>query len=309
VRVPSAKDTREQVARETERRERLGVPALVGGVFYLLSGIIIDTTLKGGPTVGLLQGLEPALSGVASPAVSPRAAEVKFASHHAFGLIAGSVVAALSIGALTLILLVLLAAIRFRRPQTWTGTQPLVIAGGIALAVVSVGHQVVLAIETHRFAVGHVYSNHAVEHALENGTAIVITQYLALLATFPLAAGMIMVTLNGLRTGLLPRWMGILGMFTGVLIILPTAPELDVVPAFWMVMIGILFVGKWPNGEPPAWAAGEARPWPSRARMRGGPAAGQPALSMAGADVTPAPAQPATKSSSRKRRRKRGARG
>jgi hypothetical protein len=106
--------------------------------------------------------------------------------------------------------------------------------------------------------------------------------------------------------------MGILGVFTGVLILLPIGgAQFEVVPAFWMVMMGILFIGKWPNGQPPAWAAGEARPWPPRggpraARQSG---AGRPALATAGADVAPAPAQPAPKASSRKRRRKRGARG
>jgi hypothetical protein len=75
--------------------------------------------------------------------------------------------------------------------------------------------------------------------------------------------------------------------------------------------MGILYIGKWPNGQPPAWESGEARPWPSRAQMRaeapGG--AGQPALATGAGDVTPAPARPASGRSSRKRRRKRGARG
>jgi len=102
-------------------------------------------------------------------------AEVKYISHHAYGLIAGSTLAAIAIGALTLVLLVLVDATRFRRPQMWSAARPLVLAGGIALAVVSVGHQVVSAIETHSFAVGHDFSNHAVDNALTKGTANVIT--------------------------------------------------------------------------------------------------------------------------------------
>ncbi len=117
--------------------------------------------------------------------------------------------------------------------------------------------------------------------------------------------------INALRVGLLPRWMAFLGMFTGLLIFLPIGgAELQVVPAFWMVMMGILFLGKWPKGEPPAWAAGEARPWPSQAQLRaeaGGGRARRPRT--AGASATPAPVLPAGGGSSRKRRRKRGARG
>jgi hypothetical protein len=306
--MASRGEIKEQVARESERRARLAVPTLAGGMLYLLSGIIIASTLKGAPSVGLLQGLAPALEGVASPVVSPRAAEVKFISHHAFGLIAGSTLAGVSIAALTLSLLLLSDATRFRRPESWSGTLPLVLGGGIALALVSIGHQVVSVLEAHNFAVGHDLSTTAVENALNKSTANVITDYLDLVAGLAVAAGMVVVSLNARRVGLIPRWMGILGMVTGVLIFLPIGgDELEVVPAFWMVMMGILYVGKWPNGEPPAWAAGEARPWPSQVQMRAARRGGLPAeaLSGASADVAPAPAQPVGKSSSRKRRRKR----
>jgi hypothetical protein len=309
--MPSKSDISEQVAHESERRGRLGVPALAGGVLYLLSGIIIASALKGAPTVGLLEGLAPAIGGVANPSVSPRTNEVKFISHHALGLIAGSALAAVAIGALTLILLMLLDATRFRRPQTWRGAFPLVLGGGIALALVSIGHQVVSALEAHSFAVGHDFSNHAVDSALTTGTANVVTDYLDLLAGLAVAAGMIATTLNAMRVGLLPRWMGMLGMVTGLLIFLPIGgEELEVVPAFWMVMMGILFLGKWPNGDPPAWAAGEARPWPPRSRRAPrGAGSGQPALSTGAGDIAPEPARPAVKATSRKRRRKGGARG
>jgi hypothetical protein len=300
----------EQVARESSRRSRLAVPAFAGGLLYLLSGVIITSTLSGAPSVGVLQGLAPALAGEANPPVSPRASEVKFISHHAFPLIAGSLLAAIAIVALTLILLTLLDAVRFRRPETWPAARPLVLAGGIGLAAISVGHQVVSAIETHNFAVGHDLSSHAVDNALTKGTANVLAQYLDLLAGLSLAIGMIAVMVNALRVGLLTRWMGILGIFTAVLIFLPLGgATLEVVPSFWMVAMGILFAGRWPNGDPPAWAAGQARPWPSQAEMRAKrTATEQPALSAAGADVAPAPARPAANGSPRKRRRKRGAR-
>ena len=308
--MPSASQIREQVARETHRRTRLSVAAFGGGVLYLLSGIIIGQALRGAPTVGLVQGLSPALSGVANPAVSPRAQEVRFISHQSFPLIAGSVLAALAIGVLVLILLVLLDATRFRNPGGWSAARPLVIGGGIALAIVSVGHQLVSSIETHNFLVGHDFSNHAVDNTLTNGAANLIGEYLDLIAGVALAAGMVGTSVSALRVGLLPRWMGFVGMVTGVLIFLPLGGVLqEFVPAFWMVMMGLLYAGRWPNGEPPAWAAGEAIPWPSQASRRAGRlGTGAPALATAGADVAPVP-EPATKSSSRRRRRKGGARG
>jgi hypothetical protein len=310
--MPSASEIRQRVAIEADRRSRLAVPAFAGGFLYLLSAIIISSTLKGAPTVGLLQGLAPALSGEANPTVSPRTAEVRFISHHAFALIAGSTLAAIAVGALVVIVLMLLDATRFRRPKTWSAARPLVLFGGIAVVVVSIGHQVISAIETHNFVTGHDFSNHAVDRALTTGTANVVVDYVDLLAGLALAAGMIATMINALRVGLLPRWMGILGIFTGLLIFLPIGgAELQVVPALWMVMIGILFLGRWPKGEPPAWAAGEARPWPSQAQLRAARQTGNGQPVMAGADVAaaPAPVRPASSGSSRKRRRKRGARG
>jgi hypothetical protein len=179
-------------------------------------------------------------------------------------------------------------------------------------------HQAVSSIETHNFAVGHDLTNRAVENALTTGTANEITAYVDLLAGLAIMVGMIAAVLNALRVGLLPRWMGILGIFSGVLIFLPLGGEtLEVIPAFWMVMMGLLYVGKWPSGDPPAWPDGEARPWVSRSDWRTGRGernankggVGQPALSAAGSDVAPPPSQPASLGSSRKRRRKRGTRG
>jgi hypothetical protein len=306
--MPSASEIKEQVARETERRNRLGVPAFAGGVLYLLSGIITASTLNGAPSVGLLQGLTPALSGEANPAVSVRAAEVKFFSHHATSLIAASVLAAVAIATLTLVLLVLVDATRFRRPQMWVAARPLILVGGILLAVISVGHQVVLALETHKFAVGHDFTNHAVDNALTKGTANEITQYFDLLAGLAVAVAMIVIMINAMRVGLVTRWMGVLGIFTGILIFLPIGgATLEVIPSFWLVAMGILYVGKWPNGQPPAWESGEARPWPTRAQMREAAAGPQPALATAAGDVTPAPTKPSSGRTSRKRRR--GSRG
>jgi hypothetical protein len=298
--MPSASEIKQQVEFESERRERLSVPAFAGGLLYLLSAIIIATTLKGAPTVGLLQGLSPALSGVAEPAVSPRAAEVRFISHHSFPLLSGSVLAAIAVGALTLILLLLLGATRFRRPQTWSGARPLVLVGGVGVAVVSVAHQIVSAIESHKFATGHDFTAHAVDQALTKGAANLVVDYLSLLAGLSLAAGMIVVAINAMRVGLLTRWMGVLGIFTGLLIFLPIGgPELQIVPAFWMVMVGILFMGKWPNEEPPAWRTGEARPWPSRAAASGR------ARTAAAGDIAPAPAVPLATSRKRRKRSSR----
>jgi hypothetical protein len=305
--MPSSGEIRKQLEHESELRNRMAVPGFAGGFLYLLSALIIYETLNGAPTVGLLQGLAPALSGVANPAVSPRTAEVKFISHHSSSLIIGGAFAAIAFGALTMILLVLVDATRFRRPEMWRYARPLVIVGGAGAALVSIGRQLASAVQAHSFAVGSDHSIQAAERALSSGAANQIADYIGLVATLALAVGMVVTLINALRVGLLVRWMAIMGMFVAVLIFFPFGgEELEIVQAFWMVMMGVLYMGRWPNGEPPAWAAGEARPWPSQARgsRSTGGAGSTPGSSGAAAIPAPVPVAP----SSRKRRRKPGAR-
>ena len=310
--MPSAIEIKAQVAKESKRRDQLSRPAFAGGAIYILSGVIISSTLNGAPSVGLLQGLEPALRGEANPAVSPRAAEVKFISHHSFGLIAGSVLAAFAVVVLTLTLLMLLDATRFRRPETWSGARPLVLVGGIGVPFLNVLHSIVLAIGAHSFATGHDFTNHAVDRVLLTaGSVGLIVGFTGLLAALALALGMGAVMLNAMRAGLLPRWLSILGIFAG-LFFLPFfgSTTFELITSFWLVAMGILFAGRWPNGDPPAWAAGEARPWPSQAELRAAKQAAQgaPALAAAGSDVAPPPPKPHSGGGSRKSRRKRRAR-
>ena len=185
------------------------------------------------------------------------------------------------------------------------------LVGGFGLAIFSFAHQIVSSIETHNFAVGHDFSTDAVNRALTTGTVNVLTGYIDLLVGLAFVVAMVAVMVNGIRVGLLTRWMGIAGILASILIFLPIGgATLEVIPSFWMAAMGLLYAGRWPNGDPPAWVTGEACPWPSQAQARAakrGEVIATPVL--AGADGSPAPALPGQGGSSRKRRRKRGSRG
>lgn len=86
----------------------------------------------------------------------------------------------------------------------------------------------------------------------------------------PLAAGfglggqlgfviaMLYTAMHAMRTGLLPRFWGSLGMALGAVSFLFFQFAL-----LWFVYLGLLFAGWVPGGRPAAWETGEAMPWPT----------------------------------------------
>ncbi len=91
-----------------------------------------------------------------------------------------------------------------------------------------------------------------------------------------LAIALFYVGLWAMRTGLLTRFWGSLGMALGVATLLGLVLFLVI----WFLYIALLLLGWIPNGRPPAWAAGEAIPWPTpgeKAAASLEPAADEPA--------------------------------
>jgi hypothetical protein len=74
-----------------------------------------------------------------------------------------------------------------------------------------------------------------------------------------LAVALVYSCLFAMRTGLLTRFWGSLGMALGVAALL----LLVQFTMIWFIYFGLLLIGRLPGGRPPAWAAGEAIPWPT----------------------------------------------
>ena len=89
---------------------------------------------------------------------------------------------------------------------------------------------------------------------------------LAIGGTIALAFSFVMISLNAMRVGLLSRFMGVLGIIVGVLYVIPLGVE--ILPLYWFVALGLLFLGRLPGGRGPAWQTGEAIPWPGAAEQR-----------------------------------------
>lgn len=92
------------------------------------------------------------------------------------------------------------------------------------------------------------------------------------LGSLTLAVGLVLVSLNAMRVGILTRLLGYIGIVAGAMLVLFPLP---VVQIFWMGALGALFFGRWPGGNPPAWRTGKAEPWEPRvATPRPQPASG-----------------------------------
>jgi hypothetical protein len=74
-----------------------------------------------------------------------------------------------------------------------------------------------------------------------------------------LAVALVYSCLYAMRVGLLSRFWGSLGMALGVAALL----LLVQFSLIWFIYFGLLLIGRIPGGRPPAWAAGEAVPWPT----------------------------------------------
>jgi hypothetical protein len=115
-------------------------------------------------------------------------------------------------------------------------------------------------------------------HATDNNGTLQASQGLLLPAVLGLIVMMVYVPLQSLRTGLIARFLGSLGIALGasMILILPIAV---IAMLAWTGFLGLLFVGRVPGGRPPAWEAGEAvalrRPGEDPPPERGGAIEGE----------------------------------
>ncbi len=96
-------------------------------------------------------------------------------------------------------------------------------------------------------------------NAIRDASVSGLAEGLSIGGRFGLAIALLYTCLWAMRVGLLTRFWGSLGMALGVATLL----GLVLFVALWFIYLALLLVGKVPAGRPPAWAAGEAIPWPT----------------------------------------------
>lgn len=202
------------------------------------------------------------------------------------------------------------SAAKARKPHLSQGPWITAAVGGALAALGGIAYGVTITIKAHDFAT-HGAQTYPQANALLSSAGLAALQYAGLVGSLLLAIAFVLIALNAMRVGLLTRFMGYLGMAAAAasLLLIGSAPAL-LIEVFWLLAVGWLLAGRWPNGDPPAWRTGQAEPWPSAAELREqrASAAGRPKRgSQPAAEPTPEPvgatASP-TRSTTPKRKRK-----
>ena len=250
----------QQLEWEAHQRPRAAVAAAAGGVLIFGGQLARGLLFPDPPRPQLLEALgrvqEPGLIG-GQP--SAQIALQEYLDERAFSFLATSIAEALGYFAVAYALTFLAAATRARRPAAARAIVYLPAVGGVLMGVVSLVGAFGALADASEFLDGPQTVDAA---AIGPGTFTVLAQVLLLPGSLALAAAYLLVSLNAMRAGLLTRFLGILGVIVGVLVIIRIGP-LPVVPAFWLISLAVLFAGRRPGGDPPAWRTGREEPWPT----------------------------------------------
>jgi hypothetical protein len=301
----------DNLAWEARQRKPAAIAAAVAALFTFVGTVWRGLALSDLPRNGLLESLgRAAQDGPVGELESLRVQTFEYYDDHAAEVLASSVVVAIGYVALGWALTYLAVATRARRPtfRAWLVYVPLVAGTVQAIATV------LSAFATNSAIADFLAGSRTVEAAQDVSTSGlgVFASLLGLPGALGLALALVMIALNAMGAGLLTRFMGVLGIITGALQILPFGGPLPVVQCFWLLMLSLLFSGRWPNGQPPAWRTGEAEPWLSAAKVREQrqrAAAGRRGEVFEPGEPEPEPAAvsagPSPSASTRKRKRKR----
>jgi hypothetical protein len=278
---------KDQLQRETQMRIRMAPVPVLAAILFALAAV------------------------TGAVGTHPKVAELTLdllVAHKRFPLdLIGSVVNGAVLLALGAVLSFLWRATSARKPGFSAAVKYVAIAGAALAAISGVVYAVSVAVVANKFATTG-QQTYQQAHDLTSSAALLVLPLLGQAALLLLAVATVLVCLNAMRVGLLPKLMGYLGIVVGVLFLFPIGALAPLIQAAWLGALGYLFFGRWPSGHPPAWSSGVAVPWPSNQQAR----QPRPARGGRGKPVpapTPepaiAPAAGTTRATTPKRKRKR----
>jgi hypothetical protein len=288
----------ERLAREAEQRPRVVVAAIVAGLLTITGTLLFFRGTSDGPDsdedeISLLDALSSTIDGrePSTPSLAVRQAEAL--GDNVAILTAGTILSAIAAALALFVLLNLDVAAQARAPRP----------SKVPRIAIAIGALVPIGFLLYQLPIWFAASGFDGATAGEardtlSPSVSTIGQGLYSLGNFGFGLAFVVVSIAAMRTGLLTRFMGILGAIVGVLVILPL-DQPQIVRAIWLAMVGFLLAGRTRHGLLPAWQTGRAEPWPTQQQLR---------EQREGASPSPVPApsaEPATQPAQEKRKRKR----
>jgi len=308
--------TQDVLSWEARQGPRAAAAAAVAAILVIGSGLASAALFSGAPVTGVLDSLARAgRAGGVGDLPSLRTPYYVFYDDRAGSVLLTAIARGAGFVAVAFMLTYLGLAVRSRAGGFRRAWIYVALAGGILGAIATIMFTLGTSSEIGTFLDGPRTVDRAAD--IGNSSLLITAQLIGIpgtqaigLASLALGLGWVVICLNAMRVGLLTRFMGVLGVICGALIVLPILSPLPIVQTFWLGAMALLLLGRWPNGAPPAWEAGEARPWPSQQeirerRRRGGAPAEpepEPAARAAGDGAAERGPHPASRKKKRKRR-------
>jgi hypothetical protein len=239
----------EQLAWEARAGKPAAAAAFLAALLAIVSGLYLPLALTNNP-----DGADELL----------RAADTESGD-----FVVAGVLQALGLLLVIPVLLYLFRATRYRNPRLMPAAAVLAVLGAVTVAVVTIFRQLELLDIADSFFPAHAQGAQDLEQVAEDYIQDELSpalQGISLGGSIALAFAMIMISLNAMRAGLFSRFIGILGIFVGILFVIPLGVQ--ILQLFWFGALGLLLLNRWPGGRGPAWQTGEAMPWPGAAEQR-----------------------------------------
>ncbi len=267
--VATNMDISETLAWEAENRPRAGYAAVAAGVLLFATFLYAIIGFSDSPSVTLTSGLRDALG--QAPAGGEKGlltSRAMWYQDNGVVLILVTLLSGIGTALIAMVLGFLFRATAARRPNTARIVLGMALIGPILYGLGPLVSVVTVVIQSGNYVSDGVFSTLGAHNAVASGSGIVFAQVFVLLGQISTAAAIVFISLWAMQTGLLTRFLGILGIIVGALLLLPAffGPP-AIIQTFWLISLGLMFLGR-VGVMPPAWAGGVAIPWPTQQQLR-----------------------------------------
>jgi hypothetical protein len=259
---------------EARQGPRAAIAAALSAVLVIGSGIATAAVFNDAPVASFADSLARAGQRVGVGSLpSLRTPYFQFYDERATTVLLTAVARGLGFVAVAFMLTYLGTAVRNRSEAFRRMWIVVALGGGVLGAIATIMFTIGTSAEIADFLDGPRTVDRADD--IGNSSLLVTAQLIGIpgtqaigLASLALGLGWVVICLNAMRVGLLTRFMGVLGIICGALIVLPILSPLPIVQTFWLGAMAVLLAGRWPNGVPPAWRTGQVEAWPSQQEIR-----------------------------------------